>query len=451
MKKSLITLSLFALVGTVGLTPANSYETSSAKPVAAHLGLSYSITDANQSASGDEYFYRLTNQDGDLVDSASASGMVGPLTEKAQDDYYVEKLGYKPNEYDWAWTTFICVSNNVITDEVPGINTVVTEAPKSATLAEYNAFWSDEDFIAPQGVLETFQTVSLDNNYQPSGTGFPSLSLADGTAENRMLVSKHSAIATCSDGTPTVATLGVDGEALTPRTFDLNQNTQALVNGSYRSIDLQGRYVAVYGIAPPSEPAPYAGPLITNINNATGAYSTYSGEEIKVYGERLSSINKVFINNLEGEVVSTSDDHFVMITPEGLTAGSYDLMVESSIGNLTYLGAFVVTEQSANRAVAMTSCEGVEPSWWTQRISDSQAKAYIKCPAEGQKYRILQQTGGSGDYDSVFVKTLTDENDSTQVFNEFGRYIVRTIELEDINRIRITVDDEELWKVRYNR
>jgi hypothetical protein len=126
-------------------------------------------------------------------------------------------------------------------------------------------------------------------------------------------------------------------------------------------------------------------------------------------------------------------------------------MVESSIGNLTYLGAFVVTEQSANRAEAMTSCEGVEPSWWTQRISDSQAKAYIKCPAKGQKYRILQQTGGSGSYDSIFVKTLTDENDSTQVFNEFGRYIVRTIDLEDINRLRITVDDEELWKVRYNR
>ena len=139
-----------------------------------------------------------------------------------------------------------------------------------------------------------------------------------------------------------------------------------------------------------------------------------------------------------------------MISPEGLTPGTYDLVVQSSIGNLSYKDGFVVTDASANFAAASAACEGVEPSWWTQRISDTEAKAYIKCPAVGQKYRILHQTGGSGSYDSIFAKTLTDENDTTQVFNEFGRYIVRTIDLEDINRIRIRVDDVELWKVRYN-
>jgi hypothetical protein len=40
---------------------------------------------------------------------------------------------------------------------------------------------------------------------------------------------------------------------------------------------------------------------------------------------------------------------------------------------------------------------------------------------------------------------------SRQVLNEFRRHIVRIINLEDINRLRISVDDEELWKVRYNR
>ena len=101
--------------------------------------------------------------------------------------------------------------------------------------------------------------------------------------------------------------------------------------------------------------------------------------------------------------------------------------------------------------IANAICDGVAPSWWTQRISDTQAKAYIKCPAVGEKYRILQQTGGSGSYDSIFAKTLTDENDSTQVFNEFGRYIVRTIDLENINRIRVTVGENQMVQVRYNR
>ena len=204
-----------------------------------------------------------------------------------------------------------------------------------------------------------------------------------------------------------------------------------------------------------NEPSPitYSGPIITDIgeDQTASPYSSFSGETVRVDGNRLSSVTKVFIDSKEGTVVSTADDHFMMIVPDGLTAGTYDLVVQSTTGNLTYLDAFVFTDASANFAAAKAVCDGVEPSWWTQRISDTEAKAYIKCPAVGQKYRIMQQTGGSGSYDSIFAKTLTNENDSTQVFNEFGRYIVRTIDLEDINRIRIRVDDVELWKVRYNQ
>ena len=50
----------------------------------------------------------------------------------------------------------------------------------------------------------------------------------------------------------------------------------------------------------------------------------------------------------------------------------------------------------------------------------------------------------------LLAKTSTHENYITQVFNEFGRYLVRTIGSEYINRIRIRVDDVELWKVRNN-
>jgi hypothetical protein len=199
-------------------------------------------------------------------------------------------------------------------------------------------------------------------------------------------------------------------------------------------------------------PAPYTGPIISDIgeDNIAAPYQTFGGQTVRVDGDRLSGVTKVFIDGKEGTVISTADDHFMMIAPEGLTPGIYNLEVQSSLGNLTYLDGFVVTDASANFSAANAVCDGVEPSWWTQRISDTQAKAYIKCPAVGEKYRILQQTGGSGEYTSIFAKTLTDENDTTQVFNEFGRYIVRTIDLEGINRIRIRVDDVELWKVRYN-
>jgi len=48
------------------------------------------------------------------------------------------------------------------------------------------------------------------------------------------------------------------------------------------------------------------------------------------------------------------------------------------------------------------------------------------------------------------VKTINSESDPAHRFNSQGRYIVRTIELDEINRIRIRIDDDEVWKVRYN-
>ncbi len=235
-------------------------------------------------------------------------------------------------------------------------------------------------------------------------------------------------------------------------------------------IDLGGKYISMVsmldstvwevseGFLVPSTststptPPPYSGPIITDIgeDKLSTPYQTFGGQTVRVDGERLSTVNRVFVDGKEGVVLSAAEDHFIMTVPEGITAGTYDLVVNSALGNLTYLDGFVVSAESENVSAANAICDGVEPSWWTQRISDTEAKAYIKCPAVGQKYRILQQTGGSGEYTSIFAKTLTDENDTTQVFNEFGRYIVRTIDLEDINRIRIRVDDVELWKVRYN-
>ena len=37
------------------------------------------------------------------------------------------------------------------------------------------------------------------------------------------------------------------------------------------------------------------------------------------------------------------------------------------------------------------------------------------------------------------------------IVNEHGSYIVRTIDLVNINRIRVTVGGEKLVQVRYNR
>lgn len=201
-----------------------------------------------------------------------------------------------------------------------------------------------------------------------------------------------------------------------------------------------------------ASPAPYLGPIITDVggNGIAAPFSTFEGETVRVVGERLSTVSKVFVDDKEGEVISTADNQFIMTVPEGVSAGTHDLKIQSSIGNLTYLDGFVVSSAGADNAAANAVCEGAEPSWWTKRISDTQAKAYIKCPEVGQKYEITHQTGGSGGYDGIFAKTLASIDDETQIFSDIGRYIVRTIDLEDVNRIRISVDGEKLWQVRYN-
>jgi hypothetical protein len=115
------------------------------------------------------------------------------------------------------------------------------------------------------------------------------------------------------------------------------------------------------------------------------------------------------------------------------------------LGNLTYLDGLSITGET----VEITSYG--EVSAWAVRISDTQAKVYVKYPTVGERVRIGHQTGGSGDYTTVYVKTTVSENDEAMIVNEHGSYIVRTIDLEDINRIRVTVGEQTFVQVRYNR
>ena len=195
-----------------------------------------------------------------------------------------------------------------------------------------------------------------------------------------------------------------------------------------------------------STPTPYTGPIIHGSPNGENKEYSATGTESAIFeGERLGTVTKAFVDGDEVEIIELNNSRLEVVVPEGLAPGTYDLYIQSSIGNLTYLDALVITGTPG------TTCSGESTSYWTTRISDTQAKVYIKCPALDAKIRILHQTGGSGEYDVPFVKTITSVDDSSLVVNEFGTYIVRTIDLDEINRIRIRIGDDEVWKVRYNR
>ena len=187
----------------------------------------------------------------------------------------------------------------------------------------------------------------------------------------------------------------------------------------------------------------YSGPIITDVNETTNPLVA-SGQTATVNGSRLSGVTKAIIDGKEAEIVSVSENSFQIVIPEGIPAGTYDLQITSSIGNLTYLDAITVSG-------SVTSSSYGEVFAWTKRISDSQVKVYVKYPTIGEKIRIGHQTGGSGSYETVFVRTLDSETDESLTVNIHGSYIVRTIDLENINRIRVTVGDERMVQVRYNQ
>ncbi len=203
--------------------------------------------------------------------------------------------------------------------------------------------------------------------------------------------------------------------------------------------------------APQSNPAPYSGPVITSVGTGS-SISALSTETVRVSGERLGSVSGVLVDGKDGEVISVAPDHFMMKLPLGLEPGTYDLVVQSSIGNLTYLDAItIVGSNAAADSEEIQSSSYGEVSAWTKRISDDQLKVYVKFPTVGEKVRIGHQTGGSGSYETVYVKTTSSETmEGLRVVEGVGTYIVRTIDLSEINRIRVTVGDSVEVQVRYN-
>lgn len=194
-------------------------------------------------------------------------------------------------------------------------------------------------------------------------------------------------------------------------------------------------------------PEPYSGPVMRGVTSASGVSSYAVGETVKIGGDQLSGVSNATIGDVEAKIISSSPKEFSVEIPEGLSPGTYDLQVMTSSGLITLLDALTITGPSPS-----SPADDVETmSVWTKRISDTQAKVYIKWPTLGSKIRVLHQVGGSGSYEVLFVKTLTSYTDDALVVSEFGTYIVRSIDLEAINRIRISVDNEEIWKVRYNQ
>lgn len=127
--------------------------------------------------------------------------------------------------------------------------------------------------------------------------------------------------------------------------------------------------------APAPAPTPYFGPLPTSYSDVTPAV----GDELTIYGLRLSTITSCTIDGISAAISNLSADSFTITIPDGTTTGLKNLVIASSHGILTDQGAFTVTE-------AAKPAEVVVP---TAKTNAGSFNGYVAVYAKGHKGKTL--------------------------------------------------------------
>lgn len=117
------------------------------------------------------------------------------------------------------------------------------------------------------------------------------------------------------------------------------------------------------GNAPTSQtPAPsYAGPIIS------AKVSGQAGEQVLLRGSRLNLISAISISGLEVEILSASAEAITIVIPVGLTAGVKDLIVQSSLGRVTFMSLLEVMSPKSEGPSLQSANQWVGKSWMVPR------------------------------------------------------------------------------------
>lgn len=173
-----------------------------------------------------------------------------------------------------------------------------------------------------------------------------------------------------------------------------NVTAQAVTNGSQ--------------IAPPAPPAPdeteepaptpappYTGPLVTGSEQTTESeFATAGQETVVIRGERLGTVSKVTVDGIEAEILNVTANSFEIAIPLSLAAGTYDLQIESGIGNLTYLDGLTVTESTPAPELVETETDVVETEVDT-KVNAGSFKGFVAVYAKGHEGKRLSAKVGN--------------------------------------------------------
>lgn len=432
------------------------------------------LVDGMEANRVEEYVYRITteeNVDSDTGTSVDLQSLEGYdfLDQDDQKQWY-EDTGHGADgvDYEFYWYAFACVGSDEfdlqpatnLRTEYVSLEEMVTNSgldrELNADLRHLVDTW-DPDFDSQQTVVGVDNASNIVGSWGSNGAPISSLEIvADCPTEYDL-----KALQIVSEGEYAIEKSLAVEESITLESLDSSTDfetdpvglTFGVTGGGGINYDQALWGLTTIAAAPNSggfsSPSPFQGPVITDVggDSEISGFNAAPGESASVQGSNLNSVSSVTVGGVEAEIISTDDSRVVFTVPETLEPGSYDLVVVSGGQSVRVQEQIVITSSGVQAAAG---CEGQQPNLWTKRISETEAKVYIKCGTPGVSYRIDVQQN-SGDYETLITRTLVDENDDRQVFNSVGRYIVRTIDLESKTRIRIFADDEKQWQVVYNQ
>ena len=148
--------------------------------------------------------------------------------------------------------------------------------------------------------------------------------------------------------------------------------------------------------------AAYAGPILVQFSKQT----LFAGEvtEVTVIGERLDIISSISVQGRAVEVIRSSPDLITLRVP-GLEPGSVDLIVTSSQGLLTHLGAFTVISNKTEPIVSSEEAKKV--------VNAGSFKGYVAIYAKGYEGKRLSAKVGN---DWVIVPEIVNNQESGTLF-----------------------------------
>lgn len=186
-----------------------------------------------------------------------------------------------------------------------------------------------------------------------------------------------------------------------------------------------------------SAPQPFQGPVITSMPDSVRA-----GEKVVISGTGLESITEVMIDDSSAEVVASSDNELQISVSENKQPGEYYLKLITPTASVAIDKPLIVETE--------VSVESDELEAWTKRISDTQAKVYVKNPVGKGKVQVFV----NGE-EIAWIRAENNTDPKLRMMDSGPMagvsYLVRTIELTDANRIAVELDGEQLLSVRYNR